>query len=136
MDRISRHGKSVTMTATHLAELEPATLAAVTRLRDSAEVSLANARTALGCDAETADAKSLARRLNTLAELEGRVFVFRTVTHLNANDRADEIHAWLLEQAVRGADDNWGGRTNDVARARHDGVLRAIREIAQETHGL
>ncbi|MBN8457549.1 MAG: hypothetical protein J0M04_06915 [Verrucomicrobia bacterium] len=124
------------MKATSLTELETATLAAITRLRDTAEVSLSEARTALACDAPSADAKSLARRLNTLAELEGRLSVFRMVIHLNAIDRADEIQAWLMEQAVRGADDNWSGRTNDVSRARHDGVLRAIREVGQRINGI
>lgn len=124
------------MKAISLTELESATLAAITRLRDTAEVSLSDARTALACDAPSADAKSLARRLNTLAELEGRLSVFRTVIHLNANDRAGEIQAWLMEQAMRGADDNWSGRTNDVARARHDGVLRAIRETDREINGI
>ena len=124
------------MKATYLTELETATLASIIRRRDTAEVSLSEARTALVCDAPTADAKSLARRLNTLAELEGRLFVFRTVTYLNDNDRADEIQNWLMEQAIRGADDNWSGRTNDVTRARHDGVLRAIREAAQDINGI
>ena len=124
------------MKATYLTELETATLASIIRRRDTAEVSLSEARTALACDAASSDSKSLARRLNTLAELEGRLFVFRTVTYLNDNDRADEIQSWLMEQAIRGADDNWSGRSNDVARARHDGVLRAIREAAQDINGI
>jgi hypothetical protein len=124
------------MKATSPTELESGTLAAITRLRDTAQVSLSEARTALACDAPSADAKSLARRLNTLAELEGRLSVFRMVIHLSANDRAGEIHAWLMEQAMRGADDNWSGRTNDVTRARHDGVLRAIREATQDINGI
>ena len=41
-----------------------------------------------------------------------------------------------LIQAIRGADDNWSGRTNDVSRARHDGVLRAIRETDREINGI
>jgi hypothetical protein len=57
------------MKAISPSELESATLAAITRLRDTAEVSLSDARSALSCDALSADAKSLARRLNTLAEL-------------------------------------------------------------------
>jgi hypothetical protein len=124
------------MKAIPLTELETATLAAITRLRDAAETSLSEARTALACDAPSADAKSLARRLNTLAELEGRLSVFRMVIHLNAITRADEINPWLMEQAVRGADDNWSGRTNDVSRTRHDGVLRAIREVGQRINGI
>jgi hypothetical protein len=124
------------MKAIPLTELESATLTSIIRRRDTAEVSLSEARTALACDAPSADAKSLARRLNTLAELEGRLSVFRTVIHLNDNDRADQIENWLMEQAIRGADDNWSGRTNDVARARHDGVLRAIREASQDINGI
>jgi hypothetical protein len=124
------------MKAISLTELETATLTSIIRRRETAEVSLSEARTALACDAASADAKSLARRLNTLAELEGRLFIFRTVTYLNDNDRASEIQNWLMEQAIRGADDNWSGRTNDVARARHDGVLRAIREATQDINGL
>jgi hypothetical protein len=119
-----------------LTELETATLTSIIRRRDTAEVSLSEARTALACDAPSADAKSLARRLNTLAELEGRLSVFRMVIHLNDNDRADQIQNWLMEQAMRGADDNWSGRTNDVTRARHDGVLRAIREASQDINGI
>ena len=124
------------MKAISLTELETATLTSIIRRRDTAEVSLSEARTALACDAASSDSKSLARRLNTLAELEGRLFIFRTVTYLNDNDRASEIQNWLMEQAIRGADDNWSGRTNDVARARHDGVLRAIREASQDINGI
>jgi hypothetical protein len=124
------------MKAISLTELETATLTSIIRRRDTAEVSLSEARTALVCDAPSADAKSLARRLNTLAELEGRLSVFRMVIHLHDNDRADQIQNWLMEQAMRGADDNWSGRTNDVTRARHDGVLRAIREASQDINGI
>ena len=136
MDRSCQNDRCITMKATYISELESTTLAAITRRSSTAEVSLSEARTALACDAQSSDAKSLARRLNTLAELEGRLFVFRTLIYLNANDRAGEIRNWLMEQAIRGADDSWSGRINDVARARHDGVLRAIREVDQELNGI
>ena len=45
--------------------------------------------------------------------------------------KADQLNAWLMMHATRGAEDSWSGRTNDAARSRFDGVLAAIRKVSE-----
>ena len=117
-------------------QLEPDTLATLIRRRDRVETELTESRDRLACDAPTADCRSLAYHLIRLAEHEGRLFVLRNVIHLAESDKADQIRDWLMTYATRGAGDSWSGRVNDVARAHHDGVLRAMREVDQELNGI
>ena len=120
------------MKASSLTTLEPATLANLINRRDRVETDLFNDRNGLACDAPSADSRSLAYRLIRVAENEGRLFVLRNVVHLIENDKAGQVRDFLMMHATRGAEDSWSGRVNDVARARHDGVLRAIRDIEQD----
>ena len=98
----------------------------------SAEVSLSEARTALVCDAASANSKALANRLSDLATHEGRVHVLRVISNMIEKGRGDFIAEQLEDFLLAGADDSWSGRTNDAARARFDGIryqVRAIRDF-------
>ena len=106
-------------------------LESLNRHRESEAASLADARETLIRDAATHDAHNLASRLARLADHEGRLFVFTSALTLVNDGKADQIASWLMMHATRGAEDSWSGRTNDAARSRHDGVLAAIREVAQ-----
>ena len=106
-------------------------LKSLERRRESEAASLADARETLIRDAATHDAHTLANRLARLADHEGRLFVFTSVLTLAESGKADQIGSWLMMHATHGAEDSWSGRTNDAARSRHDGVLAAIREVAQ-----
>ncbi len=119
-----------------LNELEPETMAMLVRRRDRVATELAEARDALACDAPTASAHDLSYRLIRLAGHEGRLLVLRTVVRLAETGKSGEIRDWLMTQATRGAEDSWSGRTNDTARARHDGVLDAIREATRDIDGI
>jgi hypothetical protein len=90
---------------------------------------LAEARRLLTHEATLCDSQSLASRLNLLAKHEGRLHVFAAVLELNQAGKGDRIQGWLMDQALKGADDSWSGRNNDIARTRYDGVLSAIREV-------
>ena len=101
--------------------------------RASEAVSLAEARESLARAATSADSHSLASRLAELAAHEGRLFVFSSVLAMLRIEGCScaQIANWLMQQATRGAEDRWSGRTNDAARSRHDGVLAAIRETSE-----
>jgi hypothetical protein len=48
---------------------------------------------------------------------------------LRENQETGDIRETLLNELLRGADDAWSGRANDLRRATHDGVRLAIRDI-------
>ena len=64
--------------------------------------------------------------------LRKKAVILRNVVHLIENDKAHQVRNFLMMHATRGAEDSWSGRVHDVARSRHDGVLRAIRDIEQD----
>ena len=101
------------------------------RHRDTAAANLHEAREVLARDAATASAHDLAYRLARLAEYEGHLFVLTEVVRLIEAGKADQLDAWLMMHATRGAEDSWSGRTNDAARSRFDGVLAAIRKVSE-----
>ena len=101
------------------------------RHRDTAAANLNEARESLARDAATASAHDLAYRLARLAEYEGHLFVLTGVVRLIEAGKADQLDAWLMMNATRGAEDSWSGRTNDAARSRFDGVLAAIRKVSE-----
>ena len=101
------------------------------RHRDTAAANLKEARESLARDAATASAHDLAYRLARLAEYEGHLFVLTEVVRLIETGKADQLDAWLMMHATRGAEDSWSGRTNDAARSRFDGVLAAIRKVSE-----
>ena len=86
--------------------------------RESEAVSLADARRVLAAEATTAYSHRLAGLLAKLA--------FTAMIALADDGFDNQIPAWLMLHATRGAEDSWSGRTNDAARSRHDGVLSAI----------
>jgi hypothetical protein len=89
------------------------------------------ARAALTAASEDgAQATRLANQLNDLAVREGRLGVVVQVVAMDAQGCApDTIRKWLTRTLLAGSDDTWSGRTNDVRRARFDGVREAASEI-------
>ena len=73
-------------------------------------------------------AEDWAQFANELAELEGAVYAYNALHR--ACGTADEVELSRLSEVALallavGADDGWSGRTNDVRRARFDGVRTA-----------
>ena len=101
------------------------------RHRDTAAANLKEAREKLARDAAKSTAHDLAYGLARLAEYEGHLYVLTEVVRLIEAGKADQINAWLMMQATRGAEDSWSGRSNDAARSRFDGVLAAIRKVSE-----
>jgi hypothetical protein len=107
---------------------------AIKEARESETQALAEARRLLAHEATLCDSQSLASRLNILAKHEGRLHVFTTVLEMTQADNEAHVQGWLMDQALKGADDSWSGRNNDIARTRYDGVLTAIREVRLFLH--
>ena len=77
-------------------------------------------------------AEDWAQFANELAELEGAAYAYNELRH--ACGAATEIEkSYLSEVALellsKGADDGWSGRTNDVRRARFDGIRTACASV-------
>lgn len=102
---------------------------AIEEAQKSETQALVEARRLLAHEATLCDSQSLASHLNILAKHEGRLHVFAAVLELNQAGNDDRIQGWLMDQALKGADDSWSGRNNDIARTRYDGVLSAIRDV-------
>ena len=65
----------------------------------------------------------LARTVNEIAALEGAHLVRATDERSMVNGlETDERLEVLTDLLLRGADDTWSGRTNDVNRAHFDGI--------------
>ena len=69
---------------------------------------------------------------NQLAELEGEVYAYSRISH--ACETAVEVpQSFMYEVAMEilsdGAYDGWSGRTNDVRRARFDGIRTACSNL-------
>jgi hypothetical protein len=107
------------------------TINRLTRHRDTATENLKEARAKLALDAATSNSHDLAYVLARLAEHEGHLFVFAEIIRLIEDGKADQVNAWLMMHATRGAEDSWSGRTNDAARSRFDGILAAIRKVSE-----
>ena len=106
----------------------------LTHYRAAAAQNLKEARETLAADAQpprTTAAHDLARVLALLAQYEGQLHVLDQVLALVEAGKDDQINAWLVTQATRGAEDTWSGRTNDAARSRFDGVLDAVRKVSE-----
>ena len=102
---------------------------AITQAFEADTRELTESRKLLAHEAALCDSQALASRLNILAKHEGRLHVFAAVLGMTGTEREEGIQEWLLDQALKGADDSWSGRNNDIARSRYDGVLSAIREV-------
>jgi hypothetical protein len=101
------------------------------RHRDTAASNLKEAREKLARDAANSSAHDLAYGLARHAEYEGHLFVLTEVLRLIEAGRSDQLNAWMMMHATRGAEDSWSGRTNDSARSRFDGVLAVIRKVSE-----
>lgn len=72
-------------------------------------------------------AERIAKIANEIAEREGALQVACLVLRLDEKGASKEQAALaLLREAVRGSDDTWSGRTNDVKRAFADGRRDAL----------
>ena len=77
-------------------------------------------------------AEDWAQFANELAELEGAVYAYNALHR--ACGAAAEVEWYQLAELVlrlfaEGADDGWSGRTNDVRRARFDGIRTACANV-------
>lgn len=89
----------------------------------------------MAADAGTS-AEDWARFANKVAEAEGAASVWARINNMVAhsvNQGVEVTEAMLAEvvadMLINGADDSWSGRTNDVKRARFDGVRSAASNV-------
>ncbi|HEU5046132.1 MAG TPA: hypothetical protein VFT75_18575 [Nocardioidaceae bacterium] len=113
------------LTLTELADNE----ARVERRTRGTRANLAEAALA-GADAET-----LARLANEVAEADGAHLAYQLVTDVwdtaerLGNDPEHAITRQLTRRLLTGAEDSWSGRGNDAKRAMHDGFRAAAERI-------
>lgn len=74
-------------------------------------------------------AHSLAAKVNHVAEIEGWLYAVEYLEQF-PDPAAQATEA--AELLLRGADDTWSGRRNDVARARFDGLRDGVRFAMDE----
>lgn len=78
------------------------------------------------------DAERLAKEVNGLAENEGRLFVRVQYRNALAQDASPEaIRRHLTKLVLNHPDDEWSGRSNDVRRAKADGVRNEVASILE-----
>lgn len=71
--------------------------------------------------------ENIAKAANDIAGLEGELEVIHLLNRLEANDAPVAVATRaLLNEALRGAQDTWSGRGNDVKRAFADGRRDAV----------
>ena len=74
-------------------------------------------------------AEAWARFANELAELEGTAYAYNALHRACVAVDEVELSEVALALLAEGADDGWSGRTNDVRRARFDGIRTACASI-------
>lgn len=99
----------------------------------AAQDRLAEMKVALGNDlaADPAgfDSERIAKAANAIAAQEGAIRVRYLLASLEANGVGPEGAAKaLLRESLRGPDDQWSGRANDVRRAFADGHREALND--------
>lgn len=81
----------------------------------------------LTADPGAFDAERLAKAANAIAAQEGVIRARDLLASLEArNVSAEETQQAMLSEALRGPDDQWSGRANDVRRAYADGHREAL----------
>ena len=91
------------------------------------KLSLAQELTASANEDEYLPSERIAKVANEIAEREGALQVACLALRLEEKGASKEQTALaLLREAVRGSDDTWSGRTNDVKRAFADGRRDAL----------
>ena len=91
------------------------------------KLSLAQELTASANEDEYLPSERIASIANQIAENEGALQVL--ILRLRLEEKGaekDQVALALLKESVRGSDDTWSGRTNDVKRAFADGRREAI----------
>lgn len=109
----------------------------MTRLADLTNLTQADAyapvnaaRAKLAQAASTSDTSRLNDLVQTVAVVEAVARIrFDVAEMLRAGAASEDVRETLLDELLRGADDAWSGRANDLRRATHDGVRVAIRDI-------
>jgi hypothetical protein len=113
-------------------------LAEARRMLDSATDALAAARADLAAKVSSGKgytAESLAENVNEIARWEGSfAAIERAVRFLDYVDRSETpvngtLADVLTKMVLTGADDQWSGRTNDVKRARYDGLCGQVERL-------
>lgn len=99
----------------------------------AAEDRLVEMKVALGNDlaADPAgfDSERIAKAANAIAAQEGAIRVRHLLARLEANNvSADGTAKALLRESLRGPDDQWSDRANDVRRAFADGHRDALND--------
>lgn len=111
------------------------------RKMSGAEASLSAARVELANKATTGSVSDIAYASNVLAATWGTADAWAQVCNLleygvlhdePLETIVREVTTWALGKATSGADDTWSGRTNDLARSRHDGAMSALKRIVDE----
>lgn len=98
-----------------------------------AQANVTHYRKTLRETAEAADLDSLAGVLNALASAEGELNVITKLAQVVPALKTDPslLDAALEEVSITlfsGPDDAWSGRSNEVRRARYDGVRKATKD--------
>lgn len=78
------------------------------------------------------ESEELAKRVNSIAEAEGRVQVYAQLSSLHHRLEKEEFLLAVMSLLVRGPDDTWSGRGNDVRRAFADGRREALDEVVRD----
>ena len=81
-------------------------------------------------------ADNIAAGANRIADLEGQLHVLQLLARAQQNGASNEaMERILFREALRGPDDAWSGRGNDVRRAYADGIRRGIDEALWDLRG-
>lgn len=99
----------------------------------AAQDRLAEMKAALAADLAASpdefDSERIAKAANAIAAQEGAIRVRVVLASLEANEvSADGTARALLRESLRGPDDQWSGRANDVRRAYADGHREALND--------
>lgn len=93
------------------------------------KAALANDLLNANATGEHFDSERIAKAANAIAAQEGTIRVRHLLASLEANGvGADGTAKALLRESLRGPDDQWSGRSNDVRRAFADGHRDAIND--------
>ena len=65
----------------------------------------------------------IASKVSIMRQMEGQVRAYSLILRAITSTPLDTI---IADALLRGVDDRWSGRTNDLNRAVHDGLLEAL----------
>lgn len=129
------------MTATTTTTTPAEFLDYLDRKAAAASATLDKARADLATKATSSTLSDIGHGAGVVASAWGAVEVWSAavaivrhgVEHGEAlEDTVAEVRAWAVGLLVRGADDTWSGRGNDLARMKFDGVRSAVERIVND----